>query len=1632
MKKKILSLVLALLMAASSASMIAADEAAAEATAEAAVEAAEAEGESAYASAVEFLHSYGIYKGESADDLAEEEDIERYQMALFVARISTGWVDDDKWEDGPDDRSGFTDINDGEEASKYLGAISYASQKGIIEGYGNGEFGPYDGITYQDALTMAVRTLGYQGLDWPWGYIEKAVELGLTKNITDVAYTDILTRGEVAMVIYNALFAEKNGGSTLARDIFGMSEWTPIVITASDIAVYEKDGKYLPKADEYLPGAEEIAQNKWVGFKIFDPATGYVAEATKDIQYYAEAADLGLDAAKHEDDLAVGSTYWVVFKQDTLGEYADIMEYQSTVIDTLWNKGKTDDEGNAQGYAVNEYLNARTPVSKYTPANFVSNTKFLKPEIMLYHGIDRFHELEVMVDGSKLTIDMETGDILVRCDEADAEYKVDKEDASKLFPEETTVFKGEYYGDKYYKVLWHWNATMGKYFRYEVDAEKGAILGIKWMEEGDLKVEDYLNYIIDPETLKIAIKDEYAETGMDIMSDLPATTAYASLVLEDVDLDGEAERGIYEEYGLGYITDDKAHCDYCGWTTGYTIERVKDVLYNEETGDVNYYMSVGDREGALSTNGTQYAAEYHPLCAHATEDAYKIRYVRPWFAEGYGMTKDGYVIYNYDSETGEIKIVKEIYEKTAEERTDADSYVDYGVLRAYSAEKGKVVIGDTVYTTKYDELKHTGFYKTNDEKYQKLIAEGLDSLLNQYVKFVVVDGEVVAMNLVGVAADAAYLVVKEYAGMTNDGYIAVEAWNASTGKLGVYCIASYNGWKQGDYYYYLTEEKVRESFSAGTLYYIKSYDKNEDVYNVELVGYHNEDGKYIVDNTKASLANTGVTFYKDGYKNVGGVQSAMSDDDVYIILQNRTSNDSDIAPIYVHKGKVTLTPDVDKDNGWRVEGQRITTITGAVVIVNPTVVVGFDLDKHESGMYLYEGGKVVEAAYDSYYSEIFGGSGEFKEGRYILGAVTYKVEALNLYTGVREDIIVDRNIDLTKNHVYVTVSGKVMEEIKPESDNELFLTPANAFWAMMKDRYYTDRNLDVKYASTADYLFGQFEYKVGTAGINDRDRTTTWDTLKYYIRKNILDKVLVTDGWYEYVRERVTDVTWILVDFNENVPGAMYVVNHNDWVNYVKEHKDITDLECHYVYDVDTGKMVVYASRAQWVEAKTQRKVIAANVNGVSGANLVQRITYDAYYDFDGNLYSAEIHTVEFFYEGAELMRHNDRAAAGLGFGHLSDHAAGSYLTAGSGLYKDNQLWVDLYTKGTDNEGDKTTWKDAIEYETWDCEEELCDIIKSIKFDLDELGKTIKVNATSSFDLTLKMTVKPSLEGGADAAINATLSALDGANTLDTFNGEINYSGEYATSVDGSIAGEIISGGVDADEVVAAFDGDKATQASFENNFNNEVGNWMGLYCEDAVVPSEFRLAAASYNQQSKISGSYIQASNDGINWITLFNFRNTDEDPASWKDWASPAEGGTWTEGTYKVVTVVETEAYHYFRYFNYNDYGANRLSEFQLFGDPIESEPETNEPETNEPESNEPESNEPESNEPESNEPETNAPVVNVPSVEVADATWDCGCNIAFNGVRDLAMNIANSIVNSSAFVAWNPDKIQMGLQD
>jgi hypothetical protein len=284
--KKILSLILALIMMLSTATMIFADEAIAD---EAPVEVDETA--SAYYEAVKFLVNYDIMHGKG-DTLGVYDNVKRYEAALFFGRILTGWTDDSTWEDGILNSSEFTDLA-GTAAEAFYGAISYVNQMGVIEGYGDGKFGPEDGIRYQDLLTMAVRALGYSE-KYPWGCIQKAVELGLTDGITGVAYTDTLKREVVAQVIYNTLFAQKKAGSTLAKDVFDLElAWTTVIITGTDKTTGVPAG--------------------YVSYAIVN-ADGTIGNDT----YYAPAEQFGF-TGEHDDEKAFAALYNVMF--ETTAEY---------------------------------------------------------------------------------------------------------------------------------------------------------------------------------------------------------------------------------------------------------------------------------------------------------------------------------------------------------------------------------------------------------------------------------------------------------------------------------------------------------------------------------------------------------------------------------------------------------------------------------------------------------------------------------------------------------------------------------------------------------------------------------------------------------------------------------------------------------------------------------------------------------------------------------------------------------------------------------------------------------------------------------------------------------------------------------------------------------------------------------------------------------------------------------------------------------------------------------------------------------------------------------------------------------------------------------------------------------------
>ena len=94
----------------------------------------------------------------------------------------------------------------------YLGA----SNK-LLLGYKDGCFRPDNAVTYEEALTVALRLLGYEDSEfeysWPAGQISVARNIGLSDGMNSYAGQN-LNRNQVSMLFYNLLRADIKGGST--------------------------------------------------------------------------------------------------------------------------------------------------------------------------------------------------------------------------------------------------------------------------------------------------------------------------------------------------------------------------------------------------------------------------------------------------------------------------------------------------------------------------------------------------------------------------------------------------------------------------------------------------------------------------------------------------------------------------------------------------------------------------------------------------------------------------------------------------------------------------------------------------------------------------------------------------------------------------------------------------------------------------------------------------------------------------------------------------------------------------------------------------------------------------------------------------------------------------------------------------------------------------------------------------------------------------------------------------------------------------------------------------------------------------------------------------------------------------
>lgn len=152
---------------------------------------------------IEFLSALGILNGYDDGKFKPETKVKRAEMAKMLV-IASGHVLES--EGVIPETKTFVDC----QKHWAEGYISLANDLGIVSGRGNGIFDPDGLVTYEEAVSMTLRTLGYTnealngGKDIAYNsaqYKTKASELGLFGDGAPVLITDAANRGDIALML---------------------------------------------------------------------------------------------------------------------------------------------------------------------------------------------------------------------------------------------------------------------------------------------------------------------------------------------------------------------------------------------------------------------------------------------------------------------------------------------------------------------------------------------------------------------------------------------------------------------------------------------------------------------------------------------------------------------------------------------------------------------------------------------------------------------------------------------------------------------------------------------------------------------------------------------------------------------------------------------------------------------------------------------------------------------------------------------------------------------------------------------------------------------------------------------------------------------------------------------------------------------------------------------------------------------------------------------------------------------------------------------------------------------------------------------------------------------------------------
>lgn len=180
---------------------------------------------------VDFVVDKGYFAGATADLFKPDDNMTRGMFVAVIAKVEGLTLDNNV----------AVDFNDVQPGKYYAGAVKWATDNGIVSGYGNGNFGPNDAITREQICVMMDKYIQYHDANnktkyldrkasvdfkdaadvssWAKESVDKCVSYGLIQGFPDGKFYPKrnATRAEVAVMIYRL---------ALVKEIIDTDEYT--------------------------------------------------------------------------------------------------------------------------------------------------------------------------------------------------------------------------------------------------------------------------------------------------------------------------------------------------------------------------------------------------------------------------------------------------------------------------------------------------------------------------------------------------------------------------------------------------------------------------------------------------------------------------------------------------------------------------------------------------------------------------------------------------------------------------------------------------------------------------------------------------------------------------------------------------------------------------------------------------------------------------------------------------------------------------------------------------------------------------------------------------------------------------------------------------------------------------------------------------------------------------------------------------------------------------------------------------------------------------------------------------------------------------------------------------------------